>query len=146
MCPVDGKEIPMVITSPGGIRGLHYSVNTVWGIKGMSKAESDKVFERINKELFVDKYMYDHWYKGTGDFLLFDNSITLHKRLGNIKDRLCYRLQHDYTNLQDGAWLPYGQPEIAKQYSKEIRNFVKSTGIKDFKLPPRKFTDFIPFL
>lgn len=146
MCPVDGKEIPMVITSPGGIRGLHYSVNTVWGIKGMTKAESDKVFERINKELFVEKYMYDHWYKGTGDFLLFDNSITLHKRLGNIKDRLCYRLQHDYTNLQDGAWLPYSQPEIAKQYSKEIRNFVKSTGIKDFKLPPRKLSDFIPFL
>lgn len=146
MCPYDGKEIPMVITSPGGIKGLHYSVNTAWSIKGMSKAESDEVFARIDKELFVDKYMYEHWYKGTGDFLLFDNSITLHKRLGNIKDRLCYRLQHDYTNLQDGAWLPYSQPDIARQYRKEIRNFVKAAEIKDFKLPPRKLIDYIPFL
>ena len=146
MCPVDGKEIPMVITSPGGIKGLHYSVNTAWGIKGLSKAESDKVFARINKELFVDKYIYDHWYQNTGDFLLFDNSITLHRRLGNIKDRLCYRIQHDYTNLQVGPWLPYSQPEVARQYRREIRNFVKATEIKDFKLPPRHLSDFIPFL
>jgi len=109
MCPFDGKEIPMVITSPGGIRGLHYS-------------------------------------KNNGDFLLFDNSITLHRRLGNIKDRLCYRIQHDYTNLQDDVWYPYSQSNIAKQYRREIRNFVKTSGIKNFKLPPKQLIDYIPFL
>jgi len=146
MCPTDSKEIPMVITSPGGIRGLHYSINTVWGIKGYTKKESDKIFDRINKELFVDKYIYDHWYQNNGDFLLFDNSITLHRRLGNIKDRLCYRVQHDYTNLQDGVWYPYSQPEFSKQYRREIRNFVKTSGIKNFKLPPKQLIDYIPFL
>lgn len=146
MCPFDGKEIPMVITSPGGIKGLHYSVNTAWAIKGLTKKESDKVFNRINKELFVDDYIYDHWYKNNGDLLLFDNSITLHRRLGNIKDRLCYRIQHDYTNLQDGVWYPYDQPDIAKQYAKEIRNFIKVSGIKNFKLPPKKLADYFSFL
>jgi len=146
MCPFDNKEIPMVITSPGGIRGLHYSINTVWSIKGETKKESDRIFKRINKELFVDKYQYDHWYKNNNDFLLFDNSITLHRRLGNIKDRLCYRVQHDYTNLQDGVWYPYSQKDISRQYEKEIRNFVKTTGIKNFKLPPRRLADYIPFL
>ena len=146
MCPFDGKEIPMVITSPAGIRGLHYSINTVWAIKGATQKESDKIFKKINKELFVDKYMYDHWYKNNGDFLLFDNSITLHRRLGNIKDRLCYRIQHDYTNLQDSVWYPYQQKDISRQYELEIRRFIKATGIKNFKLPPKRLVDYIPFL
>jgi alpha-ketoglutarate-dependent taurine dioxygenase len=146
MCPDDGKEIPMVITSPGGVRGLHYSINTVWAIKGASKKESDKIFEKINKELFTEKYIYDHWYKNNGDFLLFDNSITMHRRLGDIKDRLCYRVQHDYTNLQDSAWYPYSQKYISKQYEKEIRDFVKVSGIKNFKLPPKRISDYIPFV
>ncbi|WP_052700742.1 TauD/TfdA dioxygenase family protein [Methylocucumis oryzae] len=80
MCPVDDAEIPIVIQSPGGIKGLHYPVNTVHGIRGMSKKDSDKVFEEINKHLFLDKYIFDHWYKNKGDLLLFDNSITLHRR------------------------------------------------------------------
>jgi alpha-ketoglutarate-dependent taurine dioxygenase len=146
MCPFDGKEIPMVITSPGGIKGLHYSVNTVYAVKGASKKESDSILKKVTKELFVEKYIYDHWYKNNGDLLLFDNSITLHRRLGNIKDRLCYRIQHDYTNLQDDVWYPYSQKDIADQYAKEIRNFVKTTGIKNFKLPPKKLLDYVPFL
>jgi hypothetical protein len=118
----------------------------VWSIKGLTKKESDKVFKKINKELFVDKYIYDHWYQNEGDWLLFDNSITQHRRLGNIKDRLCYRIQHDYTNLQDGVWYPYRQKDIQRRYEKEIRRFIKSTGIKGFKLPPKRLTDYIPFL
>jgi alpha-ketoglutarate-dependent taurine dioxygenase len=135
MCPEDGTEIPMVIQSPGGIKGLHYSINTVHSIKGMSKADSDKVFEEINKNLFVDEYIYDHWYKNDGDFLLFDNSITLHRRLGDIKNRLCHRIQHDYSILQDSAWQPYLQEEYATRYVNEITDFVRTAEIKNFKLP-----------
>lgn len=60
MCPVDNAEIPLVINSPAGITGLHFSVNTIDSIKGMSKEESDKLLAKISKELFVDEYMYDH--------------------------------------------------------------------------------------
>jgi alpha-ketoglutarate-dependent taurine dioxygenase len=135
MCPVDGTEIPIVMRSPGGIIGLHYSTNTIHSIKGMTEAESNAVFEEINKELFVDKYIYDHWYKSNNDFCLFDNSITLHRRLGDIKDRLCYRIQHDYSNLQNEFWQPYIKEEFAQRYENEIIDFVHTANIKDFKLP-----------
>ena len=135
MCPVDGTEIPIVMRSPGGIVGLHYSINTIHSIKGMTQSESDAVFAEINKEMFQDKYIYDHWYKGNGDFCLFDNSITLHRRLGETKNRLAYRVQHDYSNLQDKVWQPYLKEEYARKYNQEIIDFVTTAGIKDFKLP-----------
>lgn len=134
-CPVDDAEIPLVIQSPGNIKGLHYSVNTVYSIRGMSKQDSDKVFEEINKNLFVDKYTFDHWYKNEGDLLLFDNSITLHRRLGNVPNRLAYRIQHDYSKLQSSFWQPYFQKEFADKYETLITDLVKTMGIEDFKLP-----------
>ena len=125
MCPEDGVEIPLVIKSPGGIKGLHYSINTISHIKGMSVEDSRKVFDEIDKNLFVDKYIYDHWYQNDNDLLLFDNSITLHRRLGDIKDRLCYRVQQDYTKIQDGYWQPYSQSEYAEEYDKITEDYRK---------------------
>ena len=85
--------------------------------------------------MFTYEYVYDHWYKNDGDFLLFDNSITLHRRLGETKNRMCYRVQHDYSNLQDEAWQPYFQKEYANQYVKEITDIVTRMNFEDFKLP-----------
>lgn len=144
MCPVE-CEIPMVIQSPGGIKGLHYSINTVYGIKGMSKKDSDKLFKKINKELFVEKYQYDHWYKNNGDLLMFDNTITLHRRLGNIAGRLCYRVAHDYTNLQSGAYQPYFQEPYRSRYVEEIRHAVRLAGVENFKMPYTGLVDRIRY-
>jgi len=135
MCPEDGTEIPMVIKSPGGISGLHYSVNTIDGIKGLTDKQSEKVFKDIDKNLFIDDYIYDHWYANDNDLCLFDNSITLHRRLGDTSDRLCYRVQHDYSNLQDDFWQPYFQNDFAEKYKGEIIDFVNTSGIRDFRLP-----------
>jgi alpha-ketoglutarate-dependent taurine dioxygenase len=135
MCPEDDVEIPIVMRSPGGIIGLHYSLNTIYSIKGLSKKHSDEIFSAINRELFTEKYMYDHWYQSNNDFCLFDNSITLHRRLGDIKDRLCYRIQHDYSNLQTDFWQPYLHESTAKKYEEEIASYVNLADIKDFKLP-----------
>ena len=136
MCPVDDTAIPMVIQSPGGIRGLHYSVNTMYKIQGMSEAESQRLFDRISKELFVDEFMYDHWYQeqDNNDLLLFDNSITLHRRLGGVSDRLCYRIQYDYSKLYDTPYQPYFQSEFAEIYRSKIRNMIEVLRIKDFPL------------
>jgi hypothetical protein len=101
----------------------------------MTKKESDKIFNNINKELFTKKYVYDHWYKNNNDLMLFDNSITLHRRLGNIQGRMCYRIAHDYTNLQDKAYQPYLQQPYANEYAKEMRSIIKISKIKNFKLP-----------
>ena len=135
MCPVDNIPIPLVIQSPAGIKGLHYSVNTIDQIQGMSAAESQKLFERIDKELFVDEFMYDHWYQTDNDLCLFDNSITLHRRLGGVTNRLCYRIQYDYSNLIDRPYNPYFQELFANEYASQIRKIVEFLGTKDFKLP-----------
>ena len=146
MCPVDNIPIPLVIQSPGGIRGLHYSVNTINQVQGMSEVESQKLFDRINKELFVDEFMYDHWYQNNNDLCLFDNSITLHRRLGGIADRMCYRIQYDYSNLIDQPYIPYFQKSFADQYKKEIREIVKYLGITDFKLPKKAWYEYLTML
>lgn len=145
MCPIDNTPIPLVIQSPGGIRGLHYSVNTINQIQGMNEIESQKLLDRINKELFVDEFIYDHWYQNNGDLCLFDNSITLHRRLGGIADRMCYRIQYDYSNLIDQPYVPYFQKSFARDYKLEIHEIVKYLNIKDFKLPKRSWADFLPF-
>jgi alpha-ketoglutarate-dependent taurine dioxygenase len=119
MCPKD-SEIPLVIQSPGGIKGLHYSVNTINGIKGMNHSESDKIFEYINKTLFVDKYIYDHWYAQDNDLCFFDNSITLHRRLGGVSNRLCYRIQGDYEKITPNILNPYFQEPFISNYKTEL--------------------------
>jgi alpha-ketoglutarate-dependent taurine dioxygenase len=134
MCPVDNTPIPLVIQSPAGYKGLHYSVNTIDAIQGMSAEESKKLFERINKELFVDEYIYDHWYQNNNDLCLFDNSITLHRRLGGITNRLCYRMQYDYSKLYTQPYIPYLQEPFIGDYKKQIRQIVEYLDTKDFKL------------
>jgi alpha-ketoglutarate-dependent taurine dioxygenase len=119
MCPED-SEIPLVIQSPNGIKGLHYSVNTIDGIKGMSKSESDAVFAHIDKTLFVDKYVYDHWYEQDNDLCFFDNSITLHRRLGGISNRLCYRIQGDYEKITPEFVNPYFQEPFKSKYETSL--------------------------
>jgi alpha-ketoglutarate-dependent taurine dioxygenase len=134
MCPVDDVEIPMVITSPGGIKGLHYSTNTIYSIKGLSKESSDEIFSVINRELFVDKYIYDHWYKQDNDLLFFDNSITLHRRLGDIKDRVAHRVPHDYTKLHTNYWQPYSQLDVAETFVKDIDYYVDLCNVKGYRM------------
>lgn len=120
MNPEPESYLPMVIQSPGGIRGLHYSINTVDGIVGMSQDESDRVFEEINKELLTDRYVVDHWYKNNNDWLFFDNSITNHRRLGDVPGRLAYRVQHGYEHIQVPDYNPYYQAEHAAIYDTRL--------------------------
>jgi alpha-ketoglutarate-dependent taurine dioxygenase len=120
MCPED-TYIPLVMLSPGGVKGLHYSVNTVAGIKGMSDADARKVFEYINKTLFVDEYMYDHWYQQNNDICLFDNAITLHRRLGSTDNRVAYRISHGYGKIIDDVGLRY----LHEPYNTDFRTQLK---------------------
>lgn len=134
MCPFDNSEIPLVIRSPGGLTGLHYSVNTITRIKGMSQEESDKLFARMNAELFAEQYTYDHWYTQNNDLCLFDNSIVQHRRLGGITDRMAYRYQHDYSFAPD-PYMPYFQEPFMSTYKEQITDVVKTMGLTNFKLP-----------
>ena len=123
MCPDEDTEIPLVIQSPAGVKGLHYSFNTVTGIKGMSNQEAKKVLEEIRKGL--DPYTYDYWWENDDDLMIFDNSITQHRRLGDTTDRLCLRYQFDYTYLHDGLYQPYLQEPYITRYTDRVTNFYK---------------------
>jgi len=126
MCPEDNVEIPLIRQSPGGWKGLHYSQNTIDHIKGMSKEESRKIFDRIEKGIFSEDNVYDHWYQSETDLCLFDNSITQHRRLGDIKGRLAYRIQYDYDNLLEEPYQPYLQEPFISQYNNEINEAKKA--------------------
>ena len=118
MCPDPDTEIPLVIESPAGIKGLHYSFNTVTGIKGMSNLEAKKVLAEIRKGL--DPYTYDYWWENDDDLLIFDNSIVQQRRLGDTTNRLCHRYQFDYTYLQYKVtkqnYIPYFQEPYRSRY------------------------------
>tara|TARA_R110002074_G_scaffold172954_1_gene335606 strand:- start:520 stop:1605 length:1086 start_codon:yes stop_codon:yes gene_type:complete len=137
MVPVADTKMPMVIRSPAGHAGLHYSFNTVTGIEGMSDKEAKKVLMRIKKELEVEEYIYDHWYKQDGDLCLFDNSVTQHRRLGETDGRLCLRYQYDFSNLQTDPWMPYFQQPYINLYCDEIDRVMNPSlpNRQEFKLP-----------
>jgi len=137
MCAEDNTEIPLVIDSPGGYSGLHFSVNTMDRIVGMTKEESDKIFEHIGQGIFTEENIYDHWYEHDDDLMLFDNSITLHRRLGDNEGRLAYRVQYDYETILDKPWMPYRQEPYRSQYIEQITEQVEFMGPQKsrFKLP-----------
>ena len=137
MCPDPDTEIPLVIQSPAGIKGLHYSFNTVTGIKGMSNQEAKKVLEEIRKGL--DPYTYDYWWENDDDLLIFDNSIVQHRRLGDTTDRMCLRYQFDYTYLQykstKQAYIPYLQEPYIQRYKDRMTLIAKMLEHEGKSLP-----------
>ena len=117
MCPEPDTEIPLVIQSPAGIKGLHYSFNTVTG------SNNDRLLAEVKKG--IEKYIYDYWWENDDDLMIFDNSITQHRRLGDTTDRLCLRYQFDYTYLHDGLYQPYLQEPFITRYTDRVTNFYK---------------------
>jgi len=117
MCPFPNTEIPMVIQSPAGIKGLHYSFNTVTG------SNNDRLLAEVRKGL--EKYTYDYWWENDDDLLIFDNTIVQHRRLGDTTDRLCLRYQFDYTYLHEGLYQPYLQEPYITRYTDRVQKFHK---------------------
>jgi len=143
MCPVDDIEIPMVIQSPGGIKGLHYSTNTFYRIKGSTEKESQQIFNNIDKELFIEKNIYDHWYQQEGDFIMFDNTITLHRRVGMTENRKIYRIEHTYDYILNDYYEPFLQAQYQKLHRKTLREVCKLDTKIGFKRPPFLFGDLL---
>jgi alpha-ketoglutarate-dependent taurine dioxygenase len=115
-CPIDGAETPLVVRAPNGRKGLRYTVHTRSSIKGMTAEQSSQVFAEIDKHLFSDKYVFDHWYQQDNDMLLFDNSVTQHRRIGGEPNRLAYRYHYYPKNLLTNPWIPYDLPHYAEEY------------------------------
>ena len=118
MCPEPDTEIPLVIQSPGGIKGLHFPYNTTTRIKDYPIEESVRLLNEIRWGL--DKYTYDYWWENDDDLLIFDNSITQHRRLGDTSNRLCHRYQFDYTYLVKKRYQPYNQEPFISRYKEKM--------------------------
>lgn len=143
MCPIDDTEIPMVVQSPGGIKGLHFTPPTFYKIKDASDAESKRIFDEIYKGVFSNKFIYDHWYTQDGDFMTFDNSITLHRRVGQSENRKIFRLEHTYDNLLDKFYEPFFQEKYAREHRKSLKEIMKLEKNSGFIKPPFKFKDLL---
>ena len=147
-CPEENSRIPLVIKSPSGIVGLHIPLNTFDYIEGMNRDESVKLFEYIKKNLFVEKYIYDYWWENNQNILLFDNSITLHRRLvkgSSCGDRIAYRIPFSYESLY-GYYDPYFQEEFSNlrknkcDYFKSITSSsISSEEIKKIQILSHKY-------
>jgi alpha-ketoglutarate-dependent taurine dioxygenase len=122
-CPIPNGEVPLVINSPGGIKGLHLPATTFDYFKGMSKEESDKLYNKIWNEVIQPEYMYEHWYQRDKDILIFDNSITVHNRKiennGISPNRVGLRIQFDYDYLA-GDYEPFYQEQYNIQRSERM--------------------------
>lgn len=135
MAPIENMEIPMVIKSPGGIKGLHYSYNTVTGIKGMSDRDAELVLSEIRSGL--EKYAWDYWYENDDDLLIFDNTITQHRRLGDTTNRLALRYAFDYTYLQSEPYQPYYQEEYRQRYIANMTELAESHEHSEIQIPSK---------
>lgn len=123
--PEKDMRVPLIIRSPGGIKGVHVGANTFDRVEGMSKADSEKLFEKIRAEMIVPEYTYDHWYETDKDILLFDNSITLHNRsihekIGTAPTRIGLRVQYDFDSLTGEKYSPFYQEEFNQTKFKRI--------------------------
>jgi hypothetical protein len=143
MCPYADIELPMIVSSAGGIRGMHFAPPTMFSIKDLSINESQKIFNTISKDLFTEKYVYDHWYAQDGDFMTFDNSITLHRRVGQTENRKIYRIEHTYDNLLDKFYEPFYQEPYASMRRKAMRQIMRFEKNSGFIKPPFKFKDLL---
>lgn len=115
--PEQDMKVPLIIQSPGGIKGVHLGINTFDRIEGMSTTRSQELFDQIRREMLVPEYIYHHWWETDKDILLFDNSITLHNRsidssLNEMPDRLALRIQYDFDKLTRRFYEPFYQDEF----------------------------------
>ena len=128
-CLRPDSRMPLIMKSPGGIKGIHLGINTFDRIEGMTKEQSDAFFDKIRKELFVDENIYHHWYQSDNDLCLFDNSITLHNRTikdnGTSPNRIGLRIQYDYEKI-GGEYVPYYQDEFNQDRKRMVDLYQES--------------------
>ena len=134
-------KIPLVLTSPGGHKGLHYG-HFVVGFEGLSQKDNDRILGILEKYFFESGEEYDYWWPNdTGDMLLFDNSVMMHRRkmdptmyseLDVMSKRLHVRVGHritgdyagheDYNGFSQPEYHAYRQQTIDKLLSGSWKN------------------------
>lgn len=103
--PRENSQVPLVVVSPGGIKGIRYS-KLLTGFKDVNDKDARAIIEKIEKEIFNPQNMYDYWWENNGgDLVLFDQTVTLHTRklkpgadpAKEYADRLVHKIFGDYA-------------------------------------------------
>ncbi|PHV63610.1 TauD/TfdA dioxygenase family protein [Cyanobacterium aponinum] len=85
MVPMDGMETRLYSETASGLAGMKIPSHSFDGFVGMSRTESDRIMDEINKALYQEKYIYtQNWQDG--QIVFMDQEITLHKRPTNVQD------------------------------------------------------------
>jgi alpha-ketoglutarate-dependent taurine dioxygenase len=130
LVPVDGETMPMVIESPGGIKGINFST-LITGFVGMSDKDSARILDKISKELFVPENIFDYWWeRDCGDMILFDQSITMHRRIvkpgydykTELSKRMAYRIVGDY--VKNSSYNPFKQNSEAHAKRQQALDYI----------------------
>jgi hypothetical protein len=112
---------PLVVVSPGGRKGLHWSP-WITGFEGMTQHDGDQLIEKIKSEIFVEEYQYDYWWDHSkGDMVLFDNTVTMHMR--KIKENLNLKLELQkrlgYRNVGEYAGHELYNPFLHEEFKEK---------------------------
>lgn len=83
MVPVNGLVTPLYSKLSSGIDGIHLPTHTFDRFVGMSKIESDKLYDYLCKVIYNEKFVYtQNW--SDGQIVFMDQEITLHRRPTNV--------------------------------------------------------------
>ena len=83
--------------------------------------------EDVLKAYIAFEYIYHHKYQQNNDICIFDNSITLHNRIGPVDERVAYRTPCNYCHLIPEDYNYYSQEPYKTQFTetrKDIRNIL----------------------
>lgn len=123
-------EMPLVTKNPVGIPGIRYGTQ-ITKFVDVPQKEADAIINKIKKEIFDPKYAYDYWWEHErGDFVMLDNSITIHERKvrsdldmsQELRQRVAYRATADYTGYLD--YDPFLIESFNAQRKKQIHELI----------------------
>jgi len=136
LVPVDGATMPLALESPGGIKGINFST-LITGFVGMSNKDSARILDKISKELFAPENIFDYWWeRDCGDMILFDQSITMHRRTfkpgydyrTELSKRMAYRIVGDYA--ENINYNPFKQNSEAHAKRQQALDYIAQAKIR----------------
>jgi hypothetical protein len=129
--PRETGEVPLVVVSPGGIKGIRYS-KLITKFKDVSDQDTKSILTKIENEIFVPEYSYDYWWENnTGDLVLFDQSVTLHTRklkpgadvTAEYSKRLAHKIFGDYAGMLN--YKPFEQEPYRSRRTADMKCLAK---------------------
>ena len=110
-------EKPLVVTTAGGDKGIHYSSGKGLVVKGMSPEESKILFDTIDSTLIDEKNVYRLTHGLGNNLCLVDNLACSHKWQSIDTDSTAHVLYHNFSKI-----FPEYSPFTTEPYRSKYKN------------------------